>query len=162
MKEGNTTIANLGIPVAVVSSVIHWAIFGSNAMCSVKNTDLLNLEFRMIPKGFLIKKWLFAMKAAELPTHCKATNDREMDDFCISDMLFVYYYFSDEAEQEENHHLSCQYMTKLCRHIQLKTEHMVKEIWETCVLKILTSSLLRTILSLERAYSQLRTLLKAY
>lgn len=162
MKEGNTTIANLGIPVAVVSSVIHWAVFGSNAMCSVKNTDLLNLEFRMVLKGFLIKKCFFAMKAAELPTHYKATNDTEMDDF-VSVICFLYIIILVMKQSRRKIPTSqCQYMTKLCRHIQLKTEHTVEEIWEACVLKIVTSSLLRTILGLEAAYSQLRTLPKVY
>jgi len=77
----------------------------------------LNLEFRRISKGFLIKMWLFAVKAAKLPTHCRATKDTEMDDFG-SVMCFWYSIILAIKQRRRKRTTSqCQHTTKLCRHI---------------------------------------------
>lgn len=61
-KHNGSKLAYLS---AMFSSVIHWPISGSNATCCIKNMHFLNLEFRRISKGLLIKMSLFAMKAAK-------------------------------------------------------------------------------------------------
>lgn len=95
MKEGNTPTENLGILVVEFSSIVHF-IFGSNAM-SVENLHSLNRSSEAF-QVLLIENWCLAMKVVKLPAYCKATKAVEMYDW-ISNRLFIYYYFSDEAEQ---------------------------------------------------------------
>lgn len=62
-------------------------------------------------------QWLFAMKAAKLPTHCKATEDTEMDD--LGSVIQVFYVTILVMKQRKRKITTTQYqhMTKLCTHI---------------------------------------------
>lgn len=68
------------------------------------------------------------MKAAKLPTHCKATKDTEMDDF---GSVIQFFYVTILVIKQRTRKISttqCQHMTKLCSHI---LNELVKKL-DTC------------------------------
>lgn len=125
-------------------------------------THFLKLEFRRISKGFLITMWLFAMKAVKLPTHCKATKDTEMDDFGSVTQFFLCYYFSDTAEEEENHNYSLPTYDHIrqvhSKWINLKTGYIKGDLRSSSFKDF---NKLTPENNLEATYSQLQTILRS-